>query len=95
MTINTHEKRRLGNFGAFKAVAIGAGAARLSSDLATAYHDATATENANTGMTMGLKEAVRLAARVLDKERKRELAAQDRSTAGGGNRGSRGRSPKQ
>lgn len=60
-----------GNFGAFKAVAVGAGARRISARLASGYRD-----------KMGLAEAVRLAASVLDGERKRELRAQDKGTGG-------------
>lgn len=75
---NIHE---IGNFGAFKAVAIGAGAARLSSELASAYQEAARAASGHadpvdpdaTGMSsMGLEDAVRLAARVLHKERVRE-----------------------
>lgn len=53
-----------GNFGAFKAIAVGAGASRLSAELASGYREAG-------GGGMGLAEAVRLAARVLDRERRR------------------------
>lgn len=66
----------LGNFGAFKAVAVGAGASRLSAELASGYRE-------GGGAGMGLAEAVRLAARVLEGERRREINAQDRSAAGG------------
>lgn len=61
-----------GNFGAFKAVAVGAGARRLSAQLASDYRE-----------RMGLAEAVRLAASVLDGERKRELRVQDKGTDSG------------
>eukprot|EP00904_Undaria_pinnatifida_P007643 jgi/Undpi1/4008/HiC_scaffold_16.g07376.m1 len=53
-----------GNFGAFKAIAVGAGASRLSAELASGYREAG-------GGGMGLSEGVRLAARVLDGERRR------------------------
>lgn len=65
-----------GNFGAFKAVAVGSGASRLSAELASGYREAG-------GGGMGLAEAVRLAARVLEGERKREQAALDRDAGGG------------
>eukprot|EP00752_Nemacystus_decipiens_P014324 g12743.t1 len=68
-----------GNFGAFKAVAVGAGASRLSAELAEGYK---AAAEGSTDGSMGLGEAVRLAARVLSRERARERSSRDlRTTA--------------
>ncbi|CAN0316271.1 unnamed protein product, partial [Ectocarpus fasciculatus] len=80
-----------GTFGAFKAVAVGAGASRLSAELASGYEELLAATNggseaAGGGSTigsgsMGLGEAVRLSARVLSRERARERKSRDIRTA--------------
>ncbi|CAN0337630.1 unnamed protein product, partial [Ectocarpus sp. 13 AM-2016] len=81
-----------GNFGAFKAVAVGAGASRLSAELASGYEELLAATNggpkaAGGGSTssgsIGLGEAVRLSARVLSRERARERKSRDVRTAAG------------
>ncbi|CAM9583438.1 unnamed protein product, partial [Hapterophycus canaliculatus] len=62
-----------GNFGAFKAVAVGAGASRLSAELASGYEEAaTRAVQIGGGKNLELNDAVRLAARVLSRERARE-----------------------
>ncbi|CAM9267533.1 unnamed protein product [Ectocarpus sp. 6 AP-2014] len=81
-----------GNFGAFKAVAVGAGASRLSAELASGYEELLAATNgeaeaAGGGSTssgsIGLGEAIRLSARVLSRERARERKSRDIRTAAG------------
>ncbi|CAB1118512.1 unnamed protein product [Ectocarpus sp. CCAP 1310/34] len=81
-----------GNFGAFKAVAVGAGASRLSAELASGYEELLAATNggpeaavggSTSSGSMGLGEAVRLSARVLSRERARERKSRDIWTAAG------------
>ncbi|CAM9590750.1 unnamed protein product [Scytosiphon promiscuus] len=66
-----------GNFGAFKAVAVGAGASRLSAELASGYEEAAKRAEDDGGKSLELGDAVRLAARVLNRERARERKSRD------------------
>ncbi|CAM9373127.1 unnamed protein product [Pylaiella littoralis] len=75
-----------GNFGAFKAVAVGAGASRLSAEVAAGYREAVGGKAVDGGGggggssssgSMGLAEAVRLAAGVLNRERAKERKSRD------------------
>lgn len=81
-----------GNFGAFKAVAVGAGAARLSAELADGYRNSAGGDGGDSGGGMGLGEAVRLAARVLSRERERQRKSKDtRAVAAAGVGGAEGK----
>ncbi|CAM9234168.1 unnamed protein product, partial [Ectocarpus sp. 12 AP-2014] len=101
--IQLYKTEPSGNFGAFKAVAVGAGASRLSAELASGYEELLAATNGgpkaagggstSSGSTssgsIGLGEAVRLSARVLSRERARERKSRDIRTAAGEGEGER------
>lgn len=76
-----------GNFAAFKVVAIGASAAKLSDELVSAYEEAAepgskgASDKGTGGDGLRLDDAVRLAARVLDGERRRQLDTLEKASA--------------
>lgn len=59
-------------------MAVGAGASRLSAELAAGYREAVGSGGGGNGM--GLADAVRLAARVLSRERARERKSRNTRT---------------